>query len=94
MQTSYIVFEATCVCGDKCFANGCVSNKCIANEGKISICENLLLGKARSAVVLTDKDGRVISANEFFGGFDLSSDEYNEKETKWLLECSKIVNEL
>lgn len=94
MQTRYIVFEAACMCCDKCRANRCLSNKCIVNEGEISVCENLLLGTARSAIVLTDKDGIVINANEFWGGFDISNDKYDEKETKWLLECSNIIDAL
>lgn len=98
MQTKYLLLEAVCFYDNegefKCPTAGNISNSCIFTKEGISVCEYLFLQKARAAIAVTDDNGNAVNGSEYFGGFELSDEEYVQKEKEWVSKCSELIDEL
>lgn len=99
-QVKYLLFEAVCFFDDsnaefKCPTGGNISNSCIFTADKgISVCEHLCVKKAGATAAVTDTNGNVVNASEFFGDLELTDNEYAEKEKEWIIKCSGLIDDL
>lgn len=102
MKSSHLILEAICLAkkkeeSTKCICKGeqIISINCLCDCNKMfSPCQFIAFSKAKSTIALTNEEGIVINANEFFGGFKISEKEYYEKEKRWIEKCDKIIDEL
>ncbi len=102
MKLSTLILEAICLADQNeetkncnCKGKQILSIDCLRDCNHIfSPCKFISISKSRSTIALTNENGTVINANEFFGGFKIDKKEYLEKEQNWIDKCGKIIDEL
>lgn len=99
MSWKHIVMEANCFYEDgednhnsKC-CKGKIGIHCLTyNQDGHQICPNLVFGKSRSSVVVTDQDGLAVDYSTFWTDEKLSPEEWIRREALWLEEQRKLMN--
>lgn len=99
MGWKHIVIEANCFYEDdevnrysKC-CKGNIGVHCLTyNQDGHQICPNLVFGKSRTSVIVTDKDGSAVDSSTFWTDEKLSPEEWVKREEKWLDEKRRLMN--
>ncbi|KAJ50065.1 hypothetical protein CTM_19904, partial [Clostridium tetanomorphum DSM 665] len=92
----HIVMEANCFYDSdkkenesvpKCckFGPNNISINCLKfNEGENRYCPFLVLGSARTTLVLTEQNGNAVNSDSFWGDLKLSEEDWLRKEKEWI----------
>ena len=101
MSWTHIVLEAYCSYEDneervipKCCSEkpGIVGYHCLQDAiSKNSICPYFSFNSAKSTLVLTDKTGKSIEYDSFFGDLDLSERDWLAQEERWINKWKKEI---
>ncbi|MGE8033465.1 hypothetical protein [Lysinibacillus sp. NPDC093692] len=101
MSWTHIVLEGYCSFEEnegeeipKCCSEkpGILGYHCLQDAvSKNNICPYFSFNSARSTLVLTDKNGKAIEFDSFFGDLDLSEKDWLVQEERWIKKWRKTI---